>query len=99
MAKDIPSALQTHLDGSETSLATCWEVTRRDGAVLRLTDHDVDLLVEGDVYVAAVGFQRTAIGTRGDGQVDQVDVTGIFDSSSITEEDLLAGRYNFAGIR
>jgi hypothetical protein len=49
MPKTISPALAQHLAGEVTTLATCWKITRRDGAVLGFTDHVRDLrgLIDG----------------------------------------------------
>ena len=86
--KTVSAALKVHLASEVTTICTCWRITRRDGAVFRFTDHDVDLLVEGETYVAAVGYTRTAIAANADMSVDNMDVNGIFDDASITEADL-----------
>ena len=53
--KSVSGALATHLAGAVTTLATCWRVTRTDGAVFGFTDHDRDLVVSSVTYAAASG--------------------------------------------
>jgi hypothetical protein len=55
MAKTVSSALAQHLAGEVTTLATCWQITRRDGVVLGFADHVRDLEVDGVTYNAASG--------------------------------------------
>jgi len=97
--KSISTSLRTHLRGEVTTLATCWELTRRDGFKLFFTDHDVDLVIDGDTYIASTGYKRTAIQNDATLAVDNLDVEGIFDSSAITEQDLRAGVYDYAEVR
>jgi uncharacterized phage protein (TIGR02218 family) len=97
--KSTSSALAQHLDQEVTTLATCWRVERTDGAVLGFTDHDRDLEIEGVVYQAASGYQRTAIASNSRMAVDNLDLQGILDSEAITPEDLRAGRYDRAEVR
>jgi uncharacterized phage protein (TIGR02218 family) len=97
--KVITSALAQHLAGEVTTLATCWQITRRDGVVLGFTDHVRDLEVDGVTYRAASGYTRTAIRGTADLAVDNLDVESVFSDDGITEEDLRAGRYDFAEIR
>jgi len=97
--KTASIALKAHLAGEVTTVCTCWRITRRDGAVFRFTDHDVDLLVDGETYVAAVGYTRTAIAANADMSVDNMDVNGIFDDASITETDLRSGLFDGAEVR
>src|SRR5512132_2425062 len=93
MAKTASIALAQHLAGEVTTLATCWQITRRDGVVLGFTDHVRDLEVDGVTYNAASGYSRTAIRGTGDLAVDNLDVESVFSDDGITEEALRAGKY------
>ena len=97
--KTASAALAQHLAGEVTTLATCWKITRRDGVVLGFTDHVRDLEVDGVTYRAASGYTRTAIRNTADLAVDNLDVESVFADDGITEEDLRAGRYDFAEVR
>ena len=97
--KTISTALAAHLAGEVTTLATCWRIARTDGEVFRFTDHDRDLLVEGELYLASTGYSRTAIASDADLAVDNLEVEGVFDSEAIAEEDLRAGRFDRAEVR
>jgi uncharacterized phage protein (TIGR02218 family) len=97
--KIISPALGTHLAGAVTTLATCWRITRIDGVVFRFTDHDRDLLVEGEVYAASAAYSRTAIANDAGMGVDHLDVEGVFDSAAVTEAELRAGLFDRAEVR
>jgi hypothetical protein len=73
--------LALHFAGSVTTLATCWRISRTDGAVFRFTDHDRDLEVDGEVYEASGAYSRTAISNDAGMGVDNLDVEGVFDSA------------------
>jgi uncharacterized phage protein (TIGR02218 family) len=97
--KTVSAALAQHLAGEVTTLATCWQITRRDRVVLGFTDHFRDLDVDGVTYQAASGYTRTAIRGTADLAVDNLDVESVFSDDGITEEDLRAGKYDFAEVR
>jgi uncharacterized phage protein (TIGR02218 family) len=97
--KTISSGLAQHLAGEVTTLATCWQITRRDGVVLGFTDHVRNLEVDGVTYKAASGYTRTAIRGTADLAVDNLDVESVFSDDGISEEDLRAGKYDFAEVR
>ncbi|HVL73096.1 MAG TPA: DUF2163 domain-containing protein [Beijerinckiaceae bacterium] len=97
--KSVSAALAQHLAGPVTTLATCWRITRRDGRSFFFTDHDRDLLFEGDLYLASAGYSRTAISNDASLSVDNLDVEGVFDSAAITEEELRAGLFDHAEVR
>ncbi len=96
--KTLSSGLQTHLQSETTTLATCWKLTRTDATVLGFTDHDRDLVVSGVTYKAATGFTPTAIASSDSLSVDNLDVEGMLASGSITDSDIVAGKYDFAEI-
>ena len=86
--------------GSEAAtLCTCWEIERRDGMLFRFTDLDIDITVNGNVYKAAIGYNRTAVSNSGDLSVDNMDVEGLLDHETITIQDMRAGLFNGAKIR
>jgi hypothetical protein len=78
-------------------------VIRTDGVNFYFTDHDKDIVFDdGDgsaTYLAATGYNRTAMSHRVGLNVDNLDVEGVFDDDTITEEDLLAGAFDYAEIR
>ena len=90
------SALAAHLAGEVTTLATCWRIARTDGQVFRFTDHDRDLLVESETYLASSGYSRTAVASDADLAVDNLEVEGVFDSEELSDADLRAGRFDRA---
>jgi uncharacterized phage protein (TIGR02218 family) len=96
--KSISEELQQHLAGEVTALATCWKLTRRDALVLGFTDHDQDIVFESIIYKAATGFTPGAVQNTSSLNVDNLDVEGVLSATSITENDVLAGKYDFAEI-
>ena len=97
--KAVSAQLATHLAGPVTTLATCWSITRRDGAVFRFTDHDRDIAFDGNSYLARFGYSRTAVTSDAQLAVDNLDVDGIFDDEAITEEEMRAGLFDYAEVR
>lgn len=97
--KSTSAALAAHLAGPVTTLATCWRISRVDGKEFFFTDHDRDLSFDGKVYKASSGYSRTAIANDASLSVDNLDVEGVFDSASITEEEMRAGLFDQAEVR
>lgn len=93
-----PQDLKDHLATSVTTLARCFAVTRRDGVVLGFTDHDRDLVFDGIVFRADSGLTAKAIQQSTGLSVDNTEAFGALRSDAITEEDLLAGRYDDAEV-
>lgn len=96
--KTLSAQLQAHIAGEQTSLSTCWKVTRTDAVQLFFTDYDANITVSGDVYEAATGFFPSAISTQDKLNVDNLEVTGILTSQGIDEVDLSVGLYDGATV-
>ena len=96
--KQLSSGLAVHIAGEVTKLATCWKLTRRDAIILGFTDHDQDITFDAVTYQAATGFTPSAIASTSSLNVDNLDVEGMISAGSITEADIMAGRYDFAEI-
>lgn len=94
-----PQALKDHLAGGVTTLARAFAVRRKDGVVLGFTDHDRDLDFDGITFRAGSGMTAKAI-QQGTGlSVDNTEAFGALRSDAITEEDILAGRYDGAEVK
>ncbi|MDX1974479.1 MAG: DUF2163 domain-containing protein [Rickettsiales bacterium] len=96
--KTISAPLAAHIASEVTTLATCWKLTRRDTTQMGFTDHDRDLVISGLTYLAASGFTASAIENSSALNVDNLDIEGMLSSGTITEADILAGKYDFAAI-
>lgn len=92
------SNLTAHIAGEVTTLAVCWKLTLVDGVVMGFTDHTSDLTIGSQLYAASTGFSPTSIETKDKFAVDNLDVAGILDAVSLTEADIMAGKYDFAEI-
>jgi uncharacterized phage protein (TIGR02218 family) len=82
-----------------TTIAFCWRLARRDGVTIGFTTHDRDLRIDGLVYGAAPGMLPSAIRLSGGLDADSMDVSGALTSDAITEQDLVAGRWDGASVR
>lgn len=94
----LSPAFAAHIAGEVTTLATCWSMKRRDGVTLYFTEHDRDVVVEGNSYLAASGMSATAVSATSGMAVDNLDIEGMLSSDFIAEADILAGRYDHAEI-
>lgn len=96
--KTISANMRTHLDGTVTTLATILRLVRTDGQAFFFTDHDRDIVFDGDTYLAAVGYSRVALKNEASLSVDSVDTTLFFDATAVTETELRAGLFDRAQI-
>lgn len=96
--KNIPPALQTHLDSGTTTLAWCWRITRADGIAFGFTDHDQILSFDGTEFEPESGLTASEIRSGADLSVDAQDAAGALRSDRITEADILDGRWDNAEV-
>ncbi|MFZ5750243.1 MAG: DUF2163 domain-containing protein [Pseudomonadota bacterium] len=95
----FPEDLKAHLALGATTLARAVAVERRDGVVVGFTDHDRDLEFDGIRFRADSGMTAKAL-QQGTGlSVDNTEAAGVLSADSITEPDILAGRYDGARVR
>ncbi len=88
--------LLAHMAQETTTLAWCWLVTRTDGEVFGFTSVDRNLIIDGVLYEAATGFTPSQIEGQIDLAVPNLEFAGILNSASITEADVLAGKWDLA---
>ncbi len=96
--KTLPTGMQAHLDSGTTTLSWCWRLTRSDGQVFGFTDHDLPLTFDGMTFQPESGFTASEIRTGSDLSVDAQDAEGVLTSTTITETDILDGRWDNAAV-
>jgi uncharacterized phage protein (TIGR02218 family) len=96
--KQFPQSLQSHLDSGTTTLAWCWRLTRNDGAVFGFTDHDQPLTFDSATFEPESGFTASEIRSGSDLSVDAQEAEGVLTSDTITETDILDGRWDNATV-
>ncbi len=90
--------LAAHLASGATTLATCWRITRRDGAVIGFTDHDRALVFDGTSFSPDSGATGSALSSSADLAVDNADIEGALSAAALSADDLAAGRYDGASV-
>lgn len=96
---------QSLLDGGCLYLARIFRIQRRDGAVLRLTEHDSEFTVrEGyidggdefsgdEVYTPLAGINASAVRSQAGMKESPIEMFGMITSDLITDEDLRSEKY------
>lgn len=94
--KAISNDLLSHLSGDVTTLATLWRIERTDGKVFTFTDHDLPIVYEDEEYEASTGYTASAIRSSAGLDVDNLEIESLISSDVITDDDLIAGLWDFA---
>lgn len=97
--QNLDPALQAHLNTGATAMCRCWLIIRRDGETFGFTDHDSDLSFDGNSFTASTGLTSTAMQTSTGLSVDNGEAFGALSSLALTDEDILAGKYDAATVQ
>lgn len=93
---ELSQALADHLEGPQTTLCSCWVISRQDGRKLGFTDHDKALTVDGVLCEPETGFTGGSVEQSGGLNADSWSADGILSSDTISDQDLRAGLYDRA---
>lgn len=93
------AGLYAHLATGATTVCRAWAVVRRDGTVYGFTDHDRDLAFDGLAFLASTGLTARALQQTTGLSVDNTEALGALTDASVSEADLLAGRFDGAEVR
>lgn len=96
--KPLSTSLAAHLSGEVTTLAYLVKITRADAVVKGFTTHDQNIVIGGVTYKADGALTPSAIQSQAGLNTDNLDITGILNSSDITDADIAAGRYDHARV-
>lgn len=94
--KTIPIALAAHYLLPTTTLCQCLQLVLRDGAVLRATTLDRELVVDGQAY--APWLDISTLVSTASLAVDNLELTIVSDDADLLQ-DLEAGRYDNADFK
>lgn len=96
--REIPGSLQGHFGNTTTTLATIWEIIRKDSEHFRFTDADIELNVNGNIFVPINSGTTSAIESSVNPNSDNLSIQHILDSEYITVEDLSIGLFDHAEV-
>lgn len=94
--RGISSGLLSSLQNETMGLAMCFNVLLTDGTIFGFTTHDEDIVLGPTTYYAMSSVTSTNIRFEIGGNAGNFDMDGLLSSDLITEEDLLAGRFDSA---
>jgi hypothetical protein len=103
---DIPERWNPRWKSTAQSRCVCWRIVRKDGVTLRFTSWDRPVWIGSEVFIPS-DDESSASDEGGGGQVTgdkrggglrehAAGLSGVISSDSISEDDLLAGRFEGA---
>ena len=95
MSKDSSSLV---VQDAVTNIVMCCKLSLTDETVFGFTSNTEELFIDSIHYKPRTLVSISNIETSNNLAVDNLDITGVLDSLDIREEDILAGKYDFAEI-
>ena len=96
--RNLPDTMRTRLAAGVSTFCRCWEIARRDGTTLGLTDHDTALEFGGTRYHADAGIRLSAVEARVGMTAHGLEAEGVIGSPHLTAKDLGKGLYDRARV-
>jgi uncharacterized phage protein (TIGR02218 family) len=96
--RSIPATLASKLDEGVTTLALAWRLTRTDGVIVALTQHDRDLTFDNTTFVAAQAFLGSDQESQLNLSPNRTALSGALTIEAISEADLALGRWDGAKV-
>ncbi|MEM9275089.1 MAG: DUF2163 domain-containing protein [Cyanobacteria bacterium P01_F01_bin.143] len=97
--KTLDPTFQNQIAQPTSTITWCWLIERIDGVKLGFTSFDLSLTIDGVTYEPATGFAPSADSSdEGFKQSDSQSLNGILSSEQISDQDLIAGVYQYAKI-
>lgn len=85
--RNLSPALTTHIAREVTSLVACVEIRRNDGVIIRMTEGNRDITVDGDVYESGATFNLSALKSSSDLSVDNASMDIGVDGTRLRKSD------------
>lgn len=96
---ELPLALKSHVKQDVTTLAYCWTITCKDGAIFGFTDHDQAINISGVAHDPQTGFNATAAEAELGLAIATMDLEGALRSDKISADDLRNGKFDDAEVK
>ena len=96
--RDLPEELISRIESGAATLCHAWLLMRTDGLVMGFTDHDRDLTFAGVSCSAASGWTAGASDEATGLRAGSMSAAGGLNVSTLTGEDVDAGRYDDAQV-
>lgn len=96
--REFQADLAASLASGCTTVCRCVRLTRADGVVIGLTDHDAPLTFEGTLFDPADGFEASQESAALGPVAGEWDLKAAFSDDRLDRKDLLAGRFDGASI-
>lgn len=96
---DIPAVVQEHLAQGATTLCRTWQIIRKDKVRFAFTDHDQPISFEAIDFEADSGLGAKALAQSTGLSVDNTEVIGALNHSSLREDEIERGRFDGAEVK
>lgn len=82
--------------GIDTSSYTTFIESGTSNKLLGFTSHDKTIVFDNITFYADFGYTPSSVVNQSDISVDNLEISGLIDSDKLIEDELIAGKYDFA---
>lgn len=94
----MPTGLSASIAAGTSRHALCFRLTRTDGVIIGVTEHDQPLTIDETLYSPGASLEAARFVARAGLAPDPAALSGAFDVDAITETDLVSGLWTGARI-
>lgn len=99
MPRTFYGTFETDLANNALTICRLWEITKRDGNIVRLTDHSKNISFGGNTFASDGGFSISALETGENLAVDNAEFNVLFKSTAVSQVDILNGAFDGASVQ
>ncbi|MEM7662007.1 MAG: DUF2163 domain-containing protein [Pseudomonadota bacterium] len=96
--RQIDDAFRARLASGVTTTCLCWRLTRQDGQIVAVTEHDRVITFRGLTYNPGAAVQASEFSSSSELRPGQAGAAGALSSEAITDDDLIAGLWDSAEV-
>lgn len=94
----VPASTREFLKQGAKRIARCWKIVRKDGTTFRFTTATKTITLDGSSYTPVGGVYSSAERREGGLATHDVEFMGVITSDAITDDDLLARKFDDAEV-
>lgn len=76
----------------------CWVLTRRDGEIVRVSEHDRPLAIAGQIFSPGAAIEASSFTATSDLSPGHASITGALSSDAISDDDIASGAWDGARV-
>jgi len=99
MTRALNGTIANDFASNVMTFCRCWEITKTDSSVIRLTDHDKDVTFQGNTHSSTSGFSISTLEATENVVPANADLSVLLTTNVIEEPDIVRGVLDGATVK